>query len=363
VNRLPDLLRSPWSRGGIVLAFLAGVGALLWWHGPHWADFKDAFTKVQWEWVAVAVGFNLLSIVARSFAWDVVIRSAMPPPFPRRRLVFAAFCVGLLANVVVPGRVGELARVAVLNRRLDGRRRGLWPTLVGTVFAHRVFDLVPVVLLVIFVLTTANIPGWAFTSLVIVLSLGVGLFLFAFASARHYRRTRIEGTGSVKRIVTMARLGLGVMRSPGAAALAILGQCLGWMLQLLAVWSAMRAFDIQEGFTAAAVVLLLMNVATIIPLWPGNVGLVQVAVATPLVRYGVDYGKGVAFGFGLQAIEASVGVGIGLVFLGREGLSFARLREMPGAVSADDEEEDEEAQESSQEGASEREPQGARVPG
>ena len=352
------ILRNPWSRSGIALAFVCGVGALLWWHGPHWGDFKDAFTSVQWEWVAAAVGFNLLSIVARSFAWDAVIRSAMPPPHPRFPLVFAAFSVGLLANAVLPGRVGELARVGVLTRRLNGRRKGLWPLLVGTVFAHRVFDLVPVVMLVIFVLITADIPGWAFTSLVIVLSVGVGLFLFAFASARHHHKTRIEGMGSVKRVVTMARLGLGVMRSPGAAALAILGQCVGWALQLVAVWSAMRAFDIHEGLSAAAVVLLLMNVATIIPLWPGNVGLVQVAVATPLVRYGVPYGKGVAFGFGLQAIEASVGVGIGLIFLGREGLSFARLREMPGAVSADDEENAE-----SEEETSEREPEGARVPG
>jgi uncharacterized membrane protein YbhN (UPF0104 family) len=353
--------RSPWTRGGIALAFISGVGALLWWHGPHWTDFRDAFTSVQWDWVAAAVGFNLLSIVARAFAWDAVIRSAMPPPHPRFTTVFASFCVGLLANAVLPGRVGELARVAVLSRRLNGRRPGLWSTLVGTVFAHRVFDLVPVVMLVIFVLTTADIPGWAFTSLVIVLSLGVGLFLFAFASARHHHRTRIDGMGSMRRLVTMARLGLGVMRSPGAAALAILGQCVGWAFQLLAVWSAMRAFDIHENFSAAAVVLLLMNVATIIPLWPGNVGLVQVAVATPLVRYGVDYGKGVAFGFGLQAIEASVGVGIGLVFLGREGLSFARLREMPGAVTAD--EEDGEADRPPTGEASERGAERARVPG
>jgi hypothetical protein len=104
-----------------------------------------------------------------------------------------------------------------------------------------------------------------------------------------------------------------------------------------------------------------MNVATIIPLWPGNVGLVQVAVATPLVRYGVDYGKGVAFGFGLQAIEASVGVGIGLVFLGREGLSFARLREMPGAVTADEPDGDEVSERSEE--STEREPRRARVPG
>ena len=145
VKRLLEshLLRSPWTRGGIALAFVCGVGALLWWHGPHWSDFRDAFTTVQWEWVAAAVGFNLLSIVARAGAWDTVIRSAMPPPHPAFPLVFAAFCVGLLANAVLPGRVGELARVAVLTRRVNGTRPGLWSTLVGTVFAHRVFDLVP----------------------------------------------------------------------------------------------------------------------------------------------------------------------------------------------------------------------------
>jgi hypothetical protein len=68
-------------------------------------------------------------------------------------------------------------------------------------------------------------------------------------------------------------------------------------------------------------------VATIVPLWPGNVGLVQAAVAAPLVNYGIDYAHGIAFGIGLQAIEASVGIGIGLIFLAREGLSYATLKQ------------------------------------
>ena len=79
---------------------------------------------------------------------------------------------------------------------------------------------------------------------------------------------------------------------------------------------------------AAALVLLLMNVATIFPLWPGNIGLLQAAVAFPLARYGVAYSTGFAFGLVLQALEMSVGVGVGLVFLAREGLSFASLRKM-----------------------------------
>jgi hypothetical protein len=49
----------------------------------------------------------------------------------------------------------------------------------------------------------------------------------------------------------------------------------------------------------------------------------------------VEYSVGVAYGFGLQAIEASVGIGVGLLFLAREGLSFAMLRVMPTASQAE----------------------------
>ena len=138
-----------------------------------------------------------------------------------------------------------------------------------------------------------------------------------------------DAEGGVRRLVTMARYGLGVLHAPVPAVIAALLQCLGWLCQLFAVWASMRAFDIHEPLPAAGLVLLLMNVAMLFPLWPGNVGLVQAAVALPLVSYGVPYAKGFAFGIGLQAIEMSVGVGIGFIFLAREGLSYAMLRRMP----------------------------------
>ena len=128
-------------------------------------------------------------------------------------------------------------------------------------------------------------------------------------------------------MVTRAREGLAVMRAPLPAATAAFFQCAGWMCQLLAVWAAMRAFRIYQPLAAAGLVLVLMNVATIFPLWPGNVGLVQIAIATPLVNYGRStVARRVRIG--LQAIEASVGVGVGLIFLAREGLSYATLKDI-----------------------------------
>jgi len=229
----------------------------------------------------------------------------------------------------------------VLNRRMQ--RAGAWATLLGTVFEHRVFDLVAMIVLIGFVAATAHIPDWAVTSLIAVVAAGVTLFTVAVLSARYHRVARIEeGLGAARKAIRLARYGLGVMRRPGAAIAACFFQVLGWTCQLFAVYTSMRAFGIDEPLPAAGLVLVLMNVATLFPLWPGNVGLVQAAVALPLSRYyGVAKAKGIAFGFGLQAIEASVGVGVGLIFLAREGLSVAMLKVMPDVAQAevpDDEE-------------------------
>lgn len=341
-------------RALIVLPILAGAAALVVWHGPNWHDVSHAFTLVRWEWVVAAIGLNLLSVITRAFAWDTTIKQSIVKPHPKFAIVFSAFSVGLFANAVLPGRVGELARVAVLRRRLAGRR-GTTATLIGSVFAHRMFDVFPAATLVVWVLFTAKLPGWALTSIAIVMGIGITLAITAVVLAQRAHRDPFEGLGPIRSLLVRGRQGLAVMRSPRAAATAASFQFAGWTCQLFAVWSAMRAFHIYEPLATAGLVLVLINVATIFPLWPGNFGLVQAAIALPLVSYGVDYAKGVAFGVGLQAIEASVGVGVGVVFLAREGLSYAMLKEIEQSA--------EQAAEASGAAAQEREPERAGVPG
>ena len=329
------LPRSNWARAALGLPLLAVVAVLLWWRGPDWGVVYHAFDPVNWGWVAFALGLNLVSVVARALAWRLTIEQALEPPVPRFDRVFSSFGIGLLANAVLPGRIGELARVAVLRRHVP-RGRGSSGALVGTVFAHRLFDLFPALLLVAYVLLTAKIPNWAVTSLMLVSILGVLLFAGAVLSARRRQQSALDGAKPLRQLLSMARQGLAVLRSPLPALGAIVLQCVGWFLQLLAVYVAMRAFDVHAPLPAAALVLLLMNVATVFPLWPGNIGLLQAAVALPLVQYDVAYSTGFAYALVLQVVEMSVGVGVGLVFLAREGLSFATLRTLPGPKAAID---------------------------
>ena len=327
MNRLNQLAHNPWARGLFVLASLVGALLAIWWRGPDWTTVYHSFDFVSWRWVIVGILFNLVSVLARSLSWRLTINQALPEPHPRFGQVFSSFGIGLLGNAVLPARAGELARVAVLRRHLP-HGKGTSATLLGTVFAHRLFDLFPVAVLVTWVLLTAKIPHWAITSLIIFGLVGVALLAIGLLSARTGEGRVHDGMGGLRTLFTMARQGLAVLRSPVPAIGAALFQLLGWLMQLFAVWAVMEAFNLDLPLPAAGLVLVLMNVATIFPFWPGNIGLLQAAVALPLVQYGVPYGTGFAYGLVLQAVEMSVGVGVGLVFLAREGLSLASLKTM-----------------------------------
>ena len=249
----------------------------------------------SWKWVVAAIGLNLLSvIVARAR-----VAHGRSTRRCRRRTrasgsIFSAFAIGLFANAVLPGRIG----------RARARRRADAPSAAAVAATRRrcsapcsrtaLFDVVPALLLVVYVLADGEDPA-----------LGAdehrdragdrGILLVVRADQRSpppqagRRRARPPCGGSL----AMARVGLErVARAGGRPRPRSCSSALGWLLQLLAVWAAMRAFDIDEPLPAAGLVLVLMNVATIFPLWPGNVGLLQAAVALPLVPYGVAYAHG-----------------------------------------------------------------------
>ena len=249
------------------LAFLSGVGALLWWHGPDWAAFRDG---VHGGRVGVGGGRGRLQpalghrarlrLAGRDQVGDAAAASGLPrSSSPRSRSVCSRTrcCpAGSASSPASPCSTGRSRR----------SRPGLWPMLVGTVFAHRVFDLVPVLILIIWVLFDGEDPELGVHEPLRSCSRsGWRCSCSRLRRARHHGQTRLDGMGSVRRIVTMARLRPRRHAQAHSGARRDLGQCAGWTCQIFAVWTAMKAFDIHEGLPAAGLVLILMNVATIDP--------------------------------------------------------------------------------------------------
>ena len=136
------LAQNSWLRASLIVLALAGVAAMLWWRGPEWNLVADVFRVVEWRWVVAAILLNLASAVTRALAWQVVIDQALPdnhPPFHRTFLRLRDRAAGERRP---PGPAGRVRPCRGAHAAHAGPE-GATATLLGTVFAHRVFDFVP----------------------------------------------------------------------------------------------------------------------------------------------------------------------------------------------------------------------------
>ncbi|NUT55877.1 MAG: hypothetical protein HOQ03_07835, partial [Thermoleophilia bacterium] len=113
----------------------------------------------------------------------------------------------------------------------------------------------------------------------------------------------------------------------------VLGRCpraaariAGWVglsmaLRVAAATGVAAAFGIDRPLAAAVLIIPALDLAGILPLTPGNVGVASAAVAFALTAHGVQSEVAVSAGIALGAVETlttlALGAGSVLFFLGR----------------------------------------------
>jgi phosphatidyl-myo-inositol alpha-mannosyltransferase len=286
-------------------------------------------------WIAAALALMGSSLLLRAVSWHEVLRAALPGvpiPWPP---VIRATMIGVMGSAVFPGRVGEPARVLVLARRLPGPARHRLPVVAGTAFSQTLINL----------LALAILAGVAFTSLApvrrhvsgltAVLAVPLLVCLLVLLGPRLLRRAQRTRSARVAlaaaalgRILRLARQGLAAFANPRHGPPAVLAQLLAWTLQWLACWAVLCALGLQShgGLTAAAAVLLAVNVSAVLPATPSNVGVFQAACLVVLAAYGVGAGAALAYGIVLQAVEVVTALGLGLPALLGEGMTWRDIR-------------------------------------
>ncbi len=90
--------------------------------------------SINYVWILPAGAIVAVSFILRGFRWRVILMSAKPVSFPE---AFHPLMIGFMMNCVLPGRVGELARPIILQKKSEVP----FSTGLATVAAERVFDL------------------------------------------------------------------------------------------------------------------------------------------------------------------------------------------------------------------------------
>ncbi len=307
------------------------------------AHMARSVLAADWRWALVALGLMLLSLWMRSVALTAIVRAAATTGV-RVRDAFSSTSIGLLANAVVPVRLGALLNPYVLYLLLRRRGAGVpFVTAFGMTVTEQLFSALTFVVLGLVFVSTLSAPAWATPALIVCgVLLGLGL---AGATAMQFHRVRRRATGYLADCVGAAEDGAKpgwrgrlhsvlphfvdsqrVLARPSRALLVGGVQASAWLVQLAAAVAVLHAFHLGgAGWHAAALVLILTNLIGILPLTPGNLGTFQVAATAALAASGVAPGPALAFALGLQAMQLLVGVTAGLVSLSVQGMSLGDL--------------------------------------
>jgi uncharacterized protein (TIRG00374 family) len=113
------------------------------------ADLLGYIISINYFWIFPAVLVLLTSFVLRVFRWQVILESAGKVNFWQ---AFHPLMIGFMINCILPGRVGEIARPAVLQKKENIP----FSTGLATVAAERVFDVT--ILLILFSILLTTVP-------------------------------------------------------------------------------------------------------------------------------------------------------------------------------------------------------------
>src|SRR5437588_1695901 len=289
------------------------------------SDVRRAFGGLEharpvWLWAA-AVGF-LAALLCNAWVW----RSGIQLCGGRIDRVRAVACygVGSLVNAGLPARVGDAARIALFSRSFGRARDRYWTagSVFGAIGAARALVLA---VLVVVGAALGALPLWP----VLVLGglVGVAVMVAWFARGRRARRHVAHALDAFRALGQSPDGGARIVGWVAAATVARVG----------GTAAIAAALGVSDPVLAALIIVPTLDLTTVIPLTPGNIGIGTGTVAVALQARGVDLTKALTTGIALQAIETAVSIVVGAggaLYLARFGSPGTRRRALTAAGAA-----------------------------
>jgi uncharacterized protein (TIRG00374 family) len=289
----------------------------------------------------LALVMTFATYVIRAWRWQSMLAPLGPTRFSS---ALRTTIIGFAASAVLPARAGEVLRPYLLARRERLNATAAF----ATIIIERLIDLATVLVLFgVFVLfvpagTVSGDPSklshvkfWGVLASVGAIAGMILLFVLAGHPERLGRAAlRIERVLPARLAAVVARFvetfaqGLAVMRSPVRLLETIALSFPLWLAIAVQIWLASQAFHITFPFTGTFLVILFLAVGVAVPT-PGQIGgfhaAYEIAVTT---FFAVPSDRAVGAAIVLHAMSFLPVLGVGLILMAREGLTFSGARKL-----------------------------------
>lgn len=285
----------------------------------------------------------VVSHAVRAYRWQILLR-----PLKRRTSFSRAFrstIAGYGANNLIP-RSGEILRPFMMAKGEDLPLAGV----LASVVVERLADVIALALLVVFSLLVVEdkllaafpwLATFAVPALIAVLVTLIGFVVIFFSERRTLAFVRVISrflsaslATKIEKIASDFSRGLRGLDRRAVLPL-IIGTTGIWGLYGISMYVSLMGFTQPQmasiNLSGAFVLLTLSGISFTIPM-PGATGTYHVFISQGLTQlFGVPLQVGLAYAVLTHLLSFSLMTVLGLVFLFREGLSFASLKKVKAA--------------------------------
>jgi uncharacterized membrane protein YbhN (UPF0104 family) len=287
-----------------LVLLITGVGVALLAARTGTRVFSAAATP---DWRFLLAGLIIAAAVQplRALAWTATVRS--PVGF---RAMYAASSVGSFLDTVLPGRMGEASKVAVLKVASGPR----WPGFSragGSLLCAHLLEMVAFVLVGAASAFFLPVPGWAKITMLVGLPLAAGGLVVASLVHHRLGHRLPESVGS---FLAGAAAPAPVMLRAGLILV------LTWVARWFGILFLLHAVGVHVGVGSALLYMVVTGLANTMPFLPGNVGLYQGAALGALAMAGHGGTSAAAasvFTPAAGSLATALAAMIGLAFYGR----------------------------------------------
>lgn len=328
------MLTGPRRRSLSSLLIGAALGSLALWlaaRGLDPAALAAALRRPSLPLTLAALATTLAALAAVALRWQLLF-------YPRHRdrqfsTLLRATIVGQMLNIVVPLRLGELARMYLVAQR-EGLSQA---TVLTTLAIEKALDLSAFAIASAATLAYVAAPSEVTVRSGTLWAAGAGglliLWLIGRASGRLTRvvvriaeRLPPVAARPIARATRHILDGLSALQHTRAGLASIVMTALIVWLSAFANYLLLEAFGLHLPATAALLVLVLIQAGSVPPSLPGKIGIFNYLTVVALAVFGVDRETGLAYSIALYGVALLPKVLAGAVLLAIAPVPFSRQR-------------------------------------
>jgi len=269
--------------------------------------------------------------ILRALRWRLIVSQQKYIKSMRAVLLYAA---GQILNTVMPALTGQVGRMFLFSKK-EGLRKTF---IFSTILMEIIFDTVSLILFLFLTSLSFVFPDRYRTAGIIVALVAVSVIIILYVflhyqknledfGCRHFREGRPGIYITLKKFIRSFTKGLEMLKSSQHLSRSMLYSLVQWLTHILMIYFLMRSFGFGLSFPNAVVIMIINQLAVMIPITPGNAGTFEVIVSTSLSAFSIGRTDAVLFALALHVLDLIPVFIMGFVFLHSEKVSIIDIKE------------------------------------